>query len=640
MRLLKIFLTSILFLSTVLVHSEVFAQDYYLWKDGNPGGNQNDWTFGFNWESEIGGFVISNNAPVYFSNNAATNLIIVGGSNAAQRALFASAPGTTTFGSDLRIGVNQTVTGVGAFNTAGYLEVASGTLSIGGSGFLSFGNTLGGDTALTPNRLDITGGQLSILGTSLNLNSTADRFSRLDLTGGTLQVNRFTKSGAGAVAVNLGNGTLLANASANPSFFADLSNTTVSFTGNTLINTDGVATSITVAETLGGTGGFTKIGTGSLTLSGPNTYQGKTIVQNGTLAITSEGNLGATPGAAVADQLTLGTVGTQGTLLANATFGISANRGVTVTGSGGIIDVATAQTLTVNSVITGGASLQKSGNGNLNLTNNNDYTGNTSVTAGTLRLSGASGNIAGNVAVGNTAVFEIARTTALSFGGDVTGLGTLQSNNIGTLALTGTNSVANLQISSGTTHVNGNSSGVGLTSVSAGATLGGSGSVGNVNVSGTLAPGTSIESLGAGNVTFNPGSIFSYELDSRPAFLNGDLLNATGNLNINGAVTLNLSEIASGTLALGTKLTLIRYRGAWNGGIFSGLADDSLFNLGSNSWRIDYNDVTGGNNFGAEQLGGGGGFVTIITAVPEPSSIFLVGIAASLALVRRRRTAV
>ena len=213
----------------------------------------------------------------------------------------------------------------------------------------------------------------------------------------------------------------------------------------------------------------------------------------------------------------------------------------------------------------------------------------------------------------------------------------------GTTTLPGTNSyTGTTTVNGGKLLVNGSVTGSGTVTVSSGGTLGGTGSIsGPVIVNGVLAPGASIESLSSGALTMNGGSGFAYEMNSGAGTaVAADLQQVFGNLALTGTVTLGLTDLAStpGAFAAGTTLSLINYAGTWNGGFFTYgagvLTNNGTFTAGLNTWRINYDAISGGLNFATEYTSGH--FVTL-TAVPEPGSWLALGcLIGSGALLRRR----
>ncbi len=164
-----------------------------------------------------------------------------------------------------------------------------------------------------------------------------------------------------------------------------------------------------------------------------------------------------------------------------------------------------------------------------------------------------------------------------------------------------------------------------------------------VNSGGTLAPGASIETLGSGTLTQNSGSTFDYEVNSGVALSVGaDLQKVSGDLNLNGTVTLSFTDLnlTPTAFAAGTKFTLINYSGAWNNGLFTynaaAIADGGTFTAGLNTWELDYNAATGGSNFSGEQLFAN--YVTV-TVVPEPTTFLLLAVGGLATMVFRRRRA-
>ena len=101
-------------------------------------------------------------------------------------------------------------------------------------------------------------------------------------------------------------------------------------------------------------------------------------------------------------------------------------------------DVMFASTLQTGTAQTG--ALTKAGAGTLTLTGANLYTGGTTISAGTLQLgdgSALNGSVSGNIT--DNAALVFANPNAQSYGGVISGNGTLSKVGAGTLTLTGTN---------------------------------------------------------------------------------------------------------------------------------------------------------------------------------------------------------
>lgn len=240
--------------------------------------------------------------------------------------------------------------------------------------------------------------------TALNISGSG---AALDLTGGVQSVGSL--AGVAGSAVYLGGGSLTTGGD----------NTSTIFAGN-IRDTGGASPA---------TGGVvTKVGTGTLTLSGSNSHSGGTRINGGVLSVETDSNLGAGTGA-------LALFG--GTLRTTGNFG--STRNVALEGPG-TFDVANATYLTFDSTFSGTGGLTKSGSGLLTLNGVVGYTGATVISQGSLKV-GASGTIPSSfaspgisIASSSTMIFADSQTYA----GAISGGGLLEHEFSGTTTLTGT----------------------------------------------------------------------------------------------------------------------------------------------------------------------------------------------------------
>ncbi|MBK8857466.1 MAG: autotransporter-associated beta strand repeat-containing protein [Opitutaceae bacterium] len=299
-------------------------------------------------------------------------------------------------------------------------------------------------------------GSFQAVSVTANPNLTASRsINGLEFTSGTAGWT-FTGSG-GTRILTLGTGGIVSNASTTQTFnnaglgialgaattFTSNSTGALSFgsslasfvNGGFLLTLSGTSTNANnlIAEAISGTGGLTKTGSGTWTLSGANTYSGTT-------------NIGTTGGA------------DGGTLVLGANHVLP---GTTVSIFGGTLDINT-RTDTIGALNLGGGAAGTTANitgttgtltlgGNLtyNATNNADG----ATISGNLNLGGAGRTftvndssaaatdltISGNVSAANRNLIVTGAGNTLISGNIATGTGGLTKQGTGTLTLSGTN---------------------------------------------------------------------------------------------------------------------------------------------------------------------------------------------------------
>jgi fibronectin-binding autotransporter adhesin len=447
-------------------------------------------------------------------------------------AVFEAAPGTVTIDNSLG---NVTTSGM-QFAVNGYTITGNALTLTGSPNIIRVGDGTAagaGMTATINSALVGTGGlQKTDLGT-LVLSGTNTYTGGTSVTGGTLQVASDANLGDASGGLTLDGGTLR-----NTGAFTSARAVTLGTNGGTF----DTQANLTLSGTIGGAGALTKTSSGTLTLTGVNTYGGGTSINGGTVAVSSDANLGNANGPLSFNS---------GTLQNTASFGSA--RAVTLNAGGGTFQ--TTGDLTLTGAIGGAGALTKTDAGTLLLTANNTYTGGTTIAAGALQLGNGStsGSITGNVTDNGALVFD--RSDTYSFGGVISGSGTVTQQGTGVTVLTGNNSYAgNTAVNAGTLIVDGNQSvAAGATSVASGATLGGNGTIGGNVVVGNGA------TLNPGDVGSVPGTL---SINGNLALGNASKLNYNfGQANVVGGAYNDLTKVG-GNLTLGGTLNVTTTPGA------------------------------------------------------------------------------
>ncbi len=251
-------------------------------------------------------------------------------------------------------------------------------------------------------------------------------------------------------------------------------------------------------NTLFGSGSLVKIGTGELTLNGDNDYSGGTTIDDGVLIADNADSLGT---------------------------GAVANNGVLQVGEGEL-----------KNTLSGTGSLVKIGTGELTLNGDNDYSGGTTITGGTLIA--ASVNALGSGDIDNSGVLQVGEGELKN---TLFGSGSLVKTGTGELTLSGDNTYSGGTTISGGTLIAANVNALGSGDIDNSGTLildaNGAFELANVTThSGATTALAAGSTLDAGQFTQEDGSTLSIDLGAATddAVITADSVALGGTLNVTG----------------------------------------------------------------------------------------------------------
>lgn len=375
-------------------------------------------------------------------------------------------------------------------------------------------------------------------------------------------------NGAGGAAITaasiVNNGALIVRSTADATG-ATFGGTAFTGSGTTRFTGQGTAT-LTGNDTLASTGTISIDGGSTLAMSGT---QGGTIVTaaDGTLRIVDGTGTGRFTGSLVDNGLLVvdratayafdGALTGRGTLVKQGAGQLAFGSGYAFTGTTSIL----GGSIRLTAPVAAGTVLTLEGTGEL------DLSGSRQVVAG---LVGATAATSVNIDGGALIVDQSSDTV---FAGSIVGGGSLTKAGTGALTLTGRSTYGGAtSVDGGRLAVNGAIRSA--VTVGAGATLGGTGSVGGVTVAsgGIYAPGNSIGTQTvAGNIVFAAGSIYAVEVDASGA---GDRVDATGTATLSGGTVRVLT--APGAYARTTDYTILTAAGGVTG-TFATVTSDYAF---------------------------------------------------------------